>query len=60
MSEKFKNIPTSIPEPNPDKYKNKRRTMLTDIGFKWYINKIIDKPTPIRIPRLINGAQKRG
>ena len=52
MSELFNNIPVTIPQPNTDYYKNNIQMMLTDIGRKWYINKIGYKTFPVKIPIL--------
>ena len=40
MSELFKNIPVTIPEPHLEDYKKKIQTLLTEIVNKWYIYKL--------------------
>ena len=58
MREVFKKIPVIIPEPKLDDYKNKRQMVLTYIGAKCHINKIIVKPYPIKRPILSKEAKK--
>ena len=46
MSDLFNIIPVTIKEPKTDNYKNKVKSLLIDMGGKWYINKINAKQTP--------------
>ena len=52
MNEFFKKIPVTIPEPQPEDNKNKIQTLLTDMGGKWYINKLNAKLPPLKRPIL--------
>ena len=54
----YKNSHVTISEPHPGNYNNKIQTVLKDIGVKFYINNIRDKPTPTKRPIYIKEAQK--
>ena len=58
MSDFLRDIPVTIPEPNPDEYKNKIKMLLTDRGGKWYINNRNTKSYPIKRSRKSKEAKK--
>ena len=52
MKEIFKQIPTKIPKPTPEYFKEKCQTLLTDIEGEWYLNNMRNPKPSIKKPSL--------
>ena len=44
---------------NPEYFKRKHQTLLTDIGGTWYLNGTNNTKPPIKIPRLTKKEKKQ-
>ena len=58
-NELFNKISHKLPAFKPDKSRNKLQALLTDIGGKWYLNKLNEKLPPLKKPHLSKEKQAK-